>query len=80
MGLTIRDPLAGELAKEIAEREGKTMTAVVIDLLKREAEKGRKELTVSQKLRLLSEEALAMAGPNRRVMTKDEIDDLWTAE
>lgn len=80
MGLTIRDPLAGVLAREIAVREGKTMTAVVIDLLKREAEKGRKELTVSQKLRLLSEEALAMAGPNRRVMTKDEIDDLWTAD
>jgi antitoxin VapB len=80
MGLSIRDPRASELAREIADRQGTTMTAVIINLLEREAAKGRKELTVFEKLTLLQEEAEAMAGPNKREVTKEEIDDLWTAE
>jgi antitoxin VapB len=80
MGLSIRDPRAVRLAREIAERQGTSMTAVVIKLLEKEAESIGKELTVSEKLQALSKRALAMAGPNRREMTKEEIDDLWTAE
>jgi antitoxin VapB len=80
MGLTIRDPRAAELAREIANRKGMTMTAVVINLLEREAKALESELTISQKLRLLSEQALAMAGPNRKEMTKEDIDALWETE
>jgi antitoxin VapB len=80
MGLTIRDPRAAELAREIAVRKGTTMTAVVIDLLERETKALESELTISQKLRLLSEKALAMAGPNRKEMTKEDIDALWETD
>jgi antitoxin VapB len=80
MGLTIRDPYVAHLAKKIASRDGTTMTAVVRKLLEKEDFNATKDLSISEKLSLLSKEALAMAKPGGHTMTKEEIDDLWTAE
>ena len=77
MGLTIRDPLAGKLAKEIALRQGKTMTAVVIGLLEREANLQREELSLGERIDLVVQEAKAMAKPGGHRMTKNEIDAMW---
>ena len=77
MGLTIRDPLAGKLAKEIALRQGKTMTAVVIGLLEREANLQREELSLGERIDLVVQEAKAMAEPGGHRMTKNEIDAMW---
>jgi antitoxin VapB len=80
MGLTIRDPYVAHLAKKIANRDGTTMTAVVRKLLEKEDKSHRVDLSISQKLRLVSEEAMALAKPGGHTMTKAEIDAMWTDE
>jgi antitoxin VapB len=80
MPLTIRDPRAGELARELADMQGTTMTEAVIGVLKQEVERKRKELPLEVRIDAIIEKARRMAGPNGRTMTKEEIDDLWTAE
>jgi antitoxin VapB len=80
MPLNIRDPRATELARELAEQQGTTMTAVIVDLLEREVKRRRDEVPLEVRLKALAEKAQRMAGPNPREMTKEEIDDLWTAE
>lgn len=80
MGLSIRDPRATKLARVLAEQEGTTMTAVIIDLLEKEVKRRRDSIPLEVRLKALAEKARSMAGPNRREMSKDEIDDLWTAE
>jgi antitoxin VapB len=80
MALSIRDPRAAELARKLAFKQGTTMTTAIIKALENQLARDNQELSVSEKLSALSKRALAMAGPNRREMTKEEIDDLWTAE
>jgi antitoxin VapB len=74
--LTIRDPRAAALAKALAEARQTTMTQAVVTALENELRQDRKGAPLVQRLRALALKARAMAGPDAREMTKDEIDEL----
>jgi len=74
--LTIRDPRAAALARRLANSRGTTMTEVVLTALQRELRRERDATPLATRLRAIAERARAMAGPNGRAMTKDEIDAL----
>lgn len=74
--LTIRDPRAAALAKRLAESRRTTMTEAVVTALQRELRRERDATPLAIRLRAIAERARAMAGPNGRAMTKDEIDAL----
>jgi antitoxin VapB len=77
MPLTIRDPRAAELARTLAARRGTTMTEAVITALEAEIERDRQHLPVAERLLAHARAMVANAGPNRREVTKDEIDAMW---
>lgn len=74
--LTLRDPRAAILARKLAETRGTTMTEAVVAALTRELRREREAIPLPTRLRALADKAHAMAGPNGRVMTQDEIDAL----
>jgi len=74
---TIRDPRAAQLARELAARRQTTMTAAVIGALESELRREKEKRTLAQRLHDITRRAAEMAGPNRRELTKDEIDALW---
>jgi len=74
---TIRDPRAGRLAKELAAKRQTTMTAAVIGALENELRREKEKRTLAERLHDIMRRAAEMAGPNRRELTKDEIDALW---
>jgi antitoxin VapB len=77
MGISIRDPKVGELARTLARLRGTNMTEAIAHALSEEVRREREKHPLVERLRLLAEETAAMAGPNRREVTKEEIDDLW---
>jgi len=77
MGIRIRRPAVGELARELARLRGTNMTEAIAHALKEEVKREREKQPLEEQLRRLAEETVAMAGPNPREVTKDEIDDLW---
>lgn len=74
--LTIRAPRAVALARRLAQARKTTMTQVVVTALEQELRRNRKSIPLASRLRGIAEKARAMAGPNGRAMTKDEIDGL----
>ena len=74
--LTIRDPEAAILARRLAEIRKTTMTKAVITALQKELLREQTKTPLAQRLGGIAARAKTMAGPNGRVMTKDEIDDL----
>jgi len=80
MNLQIRDPKARQLAKELADERGVTMSQAVVQAL--EAELKRIEKKKSQQLDVndLVKELRALGKPGGRDMTKDEIDAMWGHE
>ena len=77
MGISIRDPEVGALARELARVRGTNMTEAIAHALKVELKREREKRPLVERLRRLADETVAMAGPNRREVTKEEIDDLW---
>jgi antitoxin VapB len=77
MGISIRDPEVGELARELARLRKTNMTEAIAHALKAELKRERDRRPLVERLRQLAEETAAMAGPNPRDVTKEEIDDLW---
>jgi antitoxin VapB len=77
MGISIRDPQVGELARELANLRGTNMTEAIAYALRSEIERQRKKKPLVERLSALADETIAMGRPGGRVMTKDEIDDLW---
>jgi antitoxin VapB len=77
VGLSIRDPEVAELARSLARLRGTNMTEAIAHALKEEVKREREKQPLEERLRRLAEETVAMAGPNPREVTKDEIDDLW---
>lgn len=75
--LSIRDPRAAELARELAKRRNTNMTEAIIAALENELRREREEVPLPDRLAKLAEKARALVGPNARDMTKDEIDALW---
>lgn len=77
MPLNIRDPRAAELARDLARRRGTTMTQAIIGALEAEIERDRAEKPLAERLLAIANDLHAKAKPGGRLMTRDEIDDLW---
>jgi antitoxin VapB len=77
MGISIRNPEVGELARELAKLRKTNMTEAVGHALRSELKRERDRRPLEERLEELANETLAMAGPGGHVMTKDEIDELW---
>ena len=77
MGISIRDPEVGELARTLARLRKTNMTEAIAHALREELRRERHKLPLAERLKALAEELKAEAGPNGREVTKDEIDALW---
>jgi hypothetical protein len=77
MGISIRDPEVGKLARELARLRKTNMTEAIAYALRSEVERERKKKPLVERLAALADETIAMGRPGGHVMTKDEIDDLW---
>ena len=77
MGISIRDPEAGRLARELAALRKTTMTEAIVQALRAELKRERDKRPLAERLEELAQETMAMAGPNPRDVTKEEIDELW---
>ncbi len=77
MSLSIRDPRAAELARDLAQRRGTTMTAAIISALEAELSRERAARPLGDRVSAIADGLLAQAKPGGREMTKDEIDALW---
>jgi antitoxin VapB len=77
MGISIRDPEVGELARKLARLRGTNMTEAIAHALREELKRERDKRPLVERLEALADETLAMAKPGGHVMTKDEIDALW---
>jgi hypothetical protein len=77
MGISIRDPEVGELARELAKLRKTNMTEAIAHALRSELRRERDKRPLEERLEDLANETAAMARPGGHVMTKDEIDELW---
>jgi antitoxin VapB len=77
MGISIRDPEVGELARELANLRKTNMTEAIAHALRSELKRERDKRPLRERLEELARETAAMAGPNPRDVTKEEIDELW---
>lgn len=77
MPLSIRDPRAAELARDLAKRRGTTMTQAIVSALEAEIARENETKPLARQLLDIAAELRAGAGPNSRLVTKDEIDALW---
>lgn len=77
MSLSIRDPRAAELARQLADRRKITMTAAIVQALENEISRDRAERPLRDRLADLAKRAKAEAGPNGRPLTQAEVDEMW---
>ncbi len=77
MGISIRDPEVGELARELARLRKTNMTEAIGHALREALRRERDKRPLAERLDELAEKLKAEAGPNAREVTKDEIDALW---
>lgn len=77
MTLQIRDRRARALAKQLAERRKVTMTEAVVQALEAELRREAEAVPLAERVARIARDLEASAGPNRRVMSKDEIDAMW---
>lgn len=75
--LQIRDARARALAVRLAEQRGVTMTEAVVQALQEELRRTRTAEPLAARIQRISTDLAQHAGPNRRAMTKDEIDTMW---
>jgi hypothetical protein len=76
MGISIRDPEAGELARELAKLRKTNMTEAIAHALRSELKRKRDKRPLEERLEDHANETMAMAKPSSHVMTKEEIDQL----
>ena len=77
MGISIRDPEVGELARELARLRKTNMTEAIAHALRAELERERAKRPLRERLAELARKLKAMEGPNPREVTKEEIDAMW---
>jgi antitoxin VapB len=77
MNLQIRDPRARDMARKLAVMNDCTMTEAVVDTLDFRLRKINEEIPLIERVKKIQADLRAMAGPNGRDMTKEEIDDMW---
>jgi len=75
--LSIRDPRAAALAKQLAAQRKTTMTEAIIVALENELKREHEKLPLPDRLARLADKARRLAGPDARDVTKDEIDEIW---
>ena len=74
--LQVRDPRARDLAKVVAHRDGISLSAAVVKALEAEARRTERRETVEETINRLHDELFQNGKPGR-LMTKEEIDDMW---
>ena len=78
MNLQIRDPRARELAERLAHKRKITLTEAVITALQSELSKeDEPEPPLQDRVAKIVDRLHAMKGNHGRVMTKDEIAEMW---
>ena len=77
MNLQIRNPKARELARQVADRDGISLTDAVLKALEAEAARPPNDEDAIAFVRRLAAELRAKGEPGGRPMSKDEIDDMW---
>jgi antitoxin VapB len=77
MGISIRDPEVGELARELANLRKTNMTEAIAHALRSELKRERAKRPLRERLAELAARARAEAGPNPREVTKEDIDAMW---
>lgn len=79
MALHIRDARAATLARRLAKRRGTTMTRAVVEAL--EGALAREERPLRERIAEIADELERLGDRKRgRVVTKQEIDELWGNE
>jgi antitoxin VapB len=79
MALHIRDERAATLARRLAKRRGTTMTRAVVEAL--EGALAREERPLRERVAEIADELERIGNRARgRVVTKQEIDELWGNE
>jgi antitoxin VapB len=77
MGISIRDPEVGKLARELASLRKTNMTEAIAHALRSELKRERDKRPLAERLEGLVARARAEAGPNPRDVTKEDIDAMW---
>jgi antitoxin VapB len=77
MALSIRDPEAAELARELAALRKTNMTEAIVHALRSELQRERATRPLRERLGDLARKLKTMEGPNPREVTKEEIDAMW---
>lgn len=77
MNLQIRHPKARELARQVAERDGISLTNAVIKALEAEAARRNSQETIEETIERVHADLVRIGKPGGRVMTKEEIDEMW---
>ncbi len=76
--LTIKDPEAHVLARELAELRRISVKDAVVEALHAELARARAAVVLEDKLAALADRTLAKAGTDGRAITEDERDTMWT--
>ena len=76
--LNIRNPQARELAKRLAALRKVTITEAVVGALETEIRREEAREPLSKRLSALADEVLAKARQQRRDVSEDERDAMWT--
>jgi antitoxin VapB len=77
MGISIRDPEVGGLARELARLRKTNMTEAIAHALRAELQRERGKRPLADRLQELAEKLRAEAGPNPREVSKEDIDAMW---
>lgn len=77
MTLTLRDPVAIEMARELASLRGISEAEAVTAALAAELRREKEASSVSDRVAAIADRLMDAAGPNRREMTKADIDAMW---
>ncbi len=77
MGISIRDPEVGELARELARLRKTNMTEAIAHALRSELKRERNKRPLADRLEELAQKLKAEAGPNPREVAKEDIDVMW---
>jgi len=75
--LQIRNERARDLARTLAAKQKVTMTDAVIMALEAEIRRVNEEEPLARRIARIAEDLAQHAGPNRRKMSKAEIDAVW---
>jgi antitoxin VapB len=77
MGISIRSPEVGELARELAKLRKTNMTEAITHALRSELKRERDRRPLAERLEKLGEQLKAEARPDPREATKEDIDAIW---